>query len=122
MSELKYAGVAHRNGHNADYSGCDPDPDGPCKFWGHSPTGLSSTEWESTVASICVETGPCTTTDSLSQPADYNCDGVSDTLDALIFADLISKGSKAADLNGTGTIDAGDLAAFEARMAKGQKK
>ena len=104
-----------------DYSGCEPDPEVPCRFWGHSPLVLDSDQWQSYVSRVCVPCEP-PSSESLSQPADYNCDGMSDTLDALIFADLISKGSKAADLNGSGTIDAGDLAAFEARMAKGQKK
>lgn len=73
--------------------------------------------WETHVSSVCVPCEPATT-DFAGEPADLNCDGVTDVLDLAVFNALYTAGNPAVDFDATGTVDGFDALYYTNLMQK----
>lgn len=95
-----------------DYSGTDPDPTEPCRFWGHSALGTDMDEWTSYVVRLCWD---C----SCDCFADQDGNGTLDTLDTMLFMSRLASGDTKADCNKDGVLDVHDATCFEAIYSAG---
>ena len=103
-------------GHKADYSGIDPDPEDPCRFWGHSMLAPSTSEWDTHVGVLCV---PDCDADSY---ADQDANQEYDAFDLLIYSERFRAGDPRADCNGDRVLNVLDYLCFNSLFSAGGRR